>query len=130
MSEPVRIDKWLWAARFFRSRSLAQDAIDKGWVLIGGQRVKLSRPVRVGDLVSVRIGDDTRTVVVNGLEARRGSATVAQGLYEETEESIAAREARREARRYFSEPAEAIGHGRPTKRDRRHLGRLRDEGGN
>lgn len=128
MSEAVRIDKWLWAARFYRSRSLAQDAIDKGRVLIAGQRVKLSRAMKLGDEVSIRIGDDTRTVIVRGLDDRRGSATIAQMLYEETAESIAARESRRESRRFFSDPAEAIEHGRPTKRDRRQLGRLRDGG--
>lgn len=126
MSDAIRIDKWLWAARFFRSRSLAQEAIDNGRVLIAGQRVKLSRAVKVGDAISIRIGDDTRTVVVLAVDDRRGPATVAQGLYEETAESLAAREARRESRRFFTEPAEAIGHGRPTKRDRRQIGRLRE----
>lgn len=126
MNEPVRIDKWLWAARFFRSRGLAQTAIENGRVLLAGQRVKLSRALRVGDELTLRIGDDERTVVVRGLDDRRGSAPVAQALYEETAESLARRQERREARRFLAEPAQAIVHGRPTKRDRRQLGRLRD----
>lgn len=126
MSEPVRVDKWLWAARFFRSRSLAQTAVENGRVLVGGQRVKLSRLLRLGDELTIRIGDDERTIAVRGLDDRRGSASVAQALYEETAESLARREARKEARRFFVEPAQAIAHGRPTKRDRRQIGRLRD----
>ncbi len=129
MDEPLRIDKWLWAARFFKSRSLAQTAIENGRVLVGGQRVKLSRALRPGDELTLRIGDDERTIVVLGLDDRRGPASVAQTLYEETPESIACREARRESRRFFTEPAEAIAHGRPTKRDRRQIGRLRTDGG-
>jgi ribosome-associated heat shock protein Hsp15 len=120
----VRVDKWLWAARFFRSRSLAQTAIENGRVLVGGQRVKLSRALRPGDELSIRIGDEARTVVVRGVDERRGSATVAQAMYEETAESLARREARRQERRFFIEPAEAIERGRPTKRDRRQLGRF------
>lgn len=129
MDEPLRIDKWLWAARFFKSRSLAQTAIENGRVLVGGQRVKLSRALRPGDELTLRIGDDERTIVVRGLDDRRGPASVAQALYEETPASIARREARRESRRFFTEPAEAIAHGRPTKRDRRQIGRLRADGG-
>lgn len=129
MDEPLRIDKWLWAARFFKSRSLAQTAIENGRVLVGGHRVKLSRALRPGDELTLRIGDDERTIVVLGLDGRRGPASVAQTLYEETPESIARREARRESRRFFTEPAEAIAHGRPTKRDRRQIGRLRTDGG-
>lgn len=129
MDEPLRIDKWLWAARFFKSRSLAQTAIENGRVLVGGQRVKLSRALRPGDELTLRIADDERTIVVLGLDDRRGPASVAQTLYEETPESIARREARRESRRFFTEPAEAIAHGRPTKRDRRQIGRLRTDGG-
>lgn len=130
MEEPLRIDKWLWAARFFKSRSLAQTAIEKGRVLVGGERVKLSRALRVGDELTLRIGDDERTIVVRGLDERRGPAAVAQALYEETAESLARREARRESRRFFSEPAQAIAHGRPTKRDRRQIGRLSTDGEN
>ncbi|MFA7665509.1 MAG: S4 domain-containing protein [Burkholderiaceae bacterium] len=127
-NQAVRIDKWLWAARFYRSRSLAQTAIENGRVLVEGQRVKLSRALRPGDRLTIRIGDDERTVVVHALDVRRGPAVVAQTLYEETAESIEARAARREARRLFVEPAQAIEHGRPTKRDRRQIGRLRGDG--
>lgn len=129
--DSVRIDKWLWVARFFRSRSLAQTAVENGRVLLAGQRVKLSRQVRLGDELLIRIGDDERTVIVRGIGERRGSATIAQQLYEETAESLARHEQRRQQRSVFVEPAEAIEHGRPTKRDRRQLGRLRglDGGG-
>ncbi|MCO5107815.1 MAG: RNA-binding S4 domain-containing protein [Burkholderiaceae bacterium] len=120
----VRIDKWLWAARFFRTRSLAQQAIEKGRVLVAGERVKLARPVRIGDEVSVRIDDVERTVRVLGLSETRGPAPVAQALYRESDESIARRAGRREARRLYAEPAAAIEGGRPTKRDRRRLGRV------
>ncbi|TXL64302.1 RNA-binding S4 domain-containing protein [Zeimonas arvi] len=128
MDESLRVDKWLWAARFFKSRSLAQTAIENGRVLVGGQRVKLSRALRLGDELTLRIGDDERTIVVLGLDDRRGPASVAQALYEETRASVERREARRESRRFFTEPAEAIAHGRPTKRDRRQIGRLRADG--
>lgn len=120
----MRIDKWLWAARFFRTRGLAQDAIDNGRVLVGDERVKTARTLRVGDTVSVRVADMTRTVVVRELSEQRGPAVVAQRLYEETAASVAAREAARERRRLFTEPAQAI-EGRPTKRDRRALDRAR-----
>lgn len=126
MDADVRIDKWLWAARFFRSRSLAREAVENGRVLLGGQRVKASRMLRPGELVCVRIGDVERTVIVLALDDRRGPASVAQALYQETSESLASREAQRETRRVFIEPAEAI-IGRPTKRDRRQIGKLRDE---
>lgn len=129
MEQALRVDKWLWAARFFKSRSLAQTAIENGRVLVGGQRVKLSRALRLGDELTVRIGDDERTIVVRGLDDRRGPAAVAQALYEETAESLARREATRESRRFFSEPAQSIAHGRPTKRDRRQIGRLSSDGG-
>ncbi|MFM1989648.1 MAG: Heat shock protein 15 [Pseudomonadota bacterium] len=123
----MRIDKWLWAARFFKTRGLAQDAIDNGRVLVGDERVKTARTVRVGETVSVRAGDVPRVVVVRGLSETRGPASVAQQLYEETADSVAAREAERERRRLFTEPAQAID-GRPTKRDRRALDRARGEG--
>jgi len=120
----VRIDKWLWAARFFRTRGLAQQAIDSGRVLAAGQRVKLARPVRIGDEFSVRVGDVERTVRVLGVSAQRGPATVAQRLYRETDDSIAKRTERQQARRFVVDPAAAIVGGRPTKRDRRRLGRI------
>ena len=120
----VRIDRWLWAARFFKTRSLAQQAIDRGRVLVDGERVKLARPVRIGDELSVRIDDVERAVRVLGLSDARGPAPVAQALYRESDESIARRTERREARRLHVEPAAAIEGGRPTKRDRRRLGRF------
>jgi ribosome-associated heat shock protein Hsp15 len=120
----MRIDKWLWAARFFRTRGLAQDAIDAGRVRVGDERVKVARTLKVGETVSVRIGEVERVVVVRGLSEERGPAPVAQRLYEETADSVAAREAARERRRLEAEPARGI-EGRPTKRDRRALDRLR-----
>ncbi len=126
--EDVRIDKWLWAARFFSARNLARQAVDGGRVLVGGQRVKPARSLRIGDELRVRIGDDERIVRVIGISDRRGPAAVARTLYEESAESIARRERRREQRREFAEPAQSIEGGRPTKRDRRRL-RAWDAGG-
>lgn len=122
--EPVRIDKWLWAARFFISRALARETVESGRVTVGGERVKPARVVRVGDELAIRIGDDERVVRVLATSDRRGPAAVARTLYEETAESIARGIERRQSRRLFTEPAEAIEGGRPTKRDRRRLGRL------
>jgi ribosome-associated heat shock protein Hsp15 len=117
----VRLDKWLWAARFFKTRSLAADEIGKGRVSVNGQAAKASRDVRIGDLLEFRQGAIKRTVSVVGVSAVRGPAPVAQALYEETPESIAAREEAARARRLTPEPAASIGHGRPTKRDQRDL---------
>jgi ribosome-associated heat shock protein Hsp15 len=122
----MRIDKWLWAARFFKTRGLAQDAIDGARVLVEGERVKTARTLRIGETVTVRIGDVVRVVEVHGLSEQRGPAALAQQLYEETAESLVARAAERERRRLFSEPAHAI-EGRPTKRDRRALDRAKGE---
>ncbi len=119
--ELQRIDKWLWAARFYKTRSLAVDEIDKGRVLVNGQTVKPAREVRPGDLVSVRQGAITRIVTVKDLSGQRGPAPVAQQLYEETEASRLAREAAAEQRRLAAEPAMSIEQGRPTKRDRRQI---------
>lgn len=128
MEEGIRIDKWLWAARFFKTRGLAQDEIEKGRVLLAGERVKPARVVRVGDELRVRAGDAERTVIVLGLSDRRGPAPVAQALYEETPESIRARVEAQARRALYREPSEAIEHGRPTKRDRRLLEQLRPRG--
>jgi ribosome-associated heat shock protein Hsp15 len=122
----MRIDNWLWAARFFKTRGLAQDAIDNGRVLVEGERIKAARSLRVGERVSVRIDVTVRHVVVRELSEQRGPAPVAQRLYEETPESIIAREAAREQRALMGEPARAI-HGRPTKRDRRAIERARGD---
>ena len=120
----LRIDRWLWCARFFRSRSLAQDAVERGRVLVAGEKVKPSRALRVGETLSIRIGDDERVVRVLAMAQRRGGAPEAQQLYAETPESLAARETRRERRQELADPAHAITGGRPTKRDRRRLGEL------
>ena len=120
-SPRVRLDKWLWAARFYKTRALSAEAIDKGQVRVNGQVAKASREPRVGDNIEFRQGHDLRAVVVRGLSAARGSAPVAQQLYEETAESIARRMAVAEQRRLAPEPALSQPMGRPTKRDRRTL---------
>ncbi len=117
----LRIDKWLWAARFYKTRSLATDEIGKGRVQINGQDVKPAREVRVGDEITVRQGMVTRVVQVRGLSLQRGPAPVAQMLYAETAESLLTREQATEQRRLAPEPAQTLVHGRPTKRDRRDL---------
>lgn len=117
----VRLDKWLWAARFFKTRSLATDEIDKGRVQVNEQPAKPSREVRLGDVIQIRQGAVTRQVSVKGLSDIRGPAPVAQALYEETAESIKAREEFARNRRFVADPSTAIEHGRPTKRDRRQL---------
>jgi ribosome-associated heat shock protein Hsp15 len=117
----VRLDKWLWSARFFKTRSLATEEIDKGRVQVNDQGAKPAREVRIGDRLSIRQGQVTRVVVVRGLSDVRGPAPVAQQLYEETAESIKAREEFASNRRFLADPSHAIEHGRPTKRDRREL---------
>ncbi|MBT2325601.1 RNA-binding S4 domain-containing protein [Variovorax paradoxus] len=121
----LRIDKWLWAARFFKTRSLAAEEIGKNRVQVNGDVAKASREVKVGDTVSLRLGVLTRIVLVRGLSGQRGPAPVAQQLYQETPESLAAQAAAREQRRMGSEPALSIEQGRPTKRDRRELDQAR-----
>jgi ribosome-associated heat shock protein Hsp15 len=122
MNENVRIDKWLWAARFFKTRSLATDAVDGGKVRLNGDRVKPARGVKVGDRLKIDNGSTEWEVVVRELAEKRGSATIAQTLYAETEESITMRQEKSEQRKFFREPSSDI-KGRPTKRDRRHLDR-------
>jgi ribosome-associated heat shock protein Hsp15 len=119
--ERVRLDKWLWAARFFKTRALSAEAIDKGRVSVNGQAAKASREPRVGDTIEFRQGNDLRAVIVRGLSAVRGPAPVAQRLYEEAPESVARRLASAEQRRLAPEPALSQMQGRPTKRDRRTL---------
>jgi ribosome-associated heat shock protein Hsp15 len=126
--ERLRIDKWLWAARFYKTRSLATDEIDRGRVAINGHEVKPAREVKVGDTVSLRREGLTRTVVVKGVSDMRGPAPVAQQLYEETPDSIQEREKAAEQRRYAPEPSLSIEHGRPTKRGRRELDEARGWG--
>ena len=122
--ERVRIDKWLWAARFFKTRSAATEAVAGGHVKVNGNRAKPSRDVVIGDRVEVRTSAERWTVEVQALADRRGTAAVARALYDETPESSAAREQHRlEAKAGRSLGAD-LG-GRPTKRDRRRLDALR-----
>jgi len=125
--EKLRIDKWLWAARFYKTRSLAVEEISKGRVQVNDQEAKPSREVKVGDTVALRQGPVTRTLVVRGISSQRGAAPVAQQLYEETPESIRLREAAAEQRRLNNDPAAAHDHGRPTKRDRRDIDKANDK---
>ena len=120
----MRLDKWLWAARFYKTRAVAVEFIDKARVQVNGQQVKRARELHVGDRVALRQGEQgeiARDVQVLALSHVRGPAAMAQQLYAETEASIAAREAAARARALHPEPAQAIAHGRPTKRDRRQL---------
>ena len=116
----LRIDKWLWAARFFKTRSLATAAIHAGHVKLNGHTVKPARELRVGDTLDVAVGDAVWTLVVAGLNEQRRPASEAQQLYTETEQSRAQREAAREARRLAPTPGSDL-RGRPTKKDRRKI---------
>ena len=118
----VRIDKWLWAARFFKTRSLATDAVDRGRVRLDGDSIKPARSVKLGDKLTIDNGSNAWEVLVTGISDHRGSATIAATLYEETALSIEKRENDQVARRLFREPALEI-KGRPTKRDRRAMGK-------
>jgi ribosome-associated heat shock protein Hsp15 len=122
--EQVRLDKWLWAARFFKSRGLATEAVTGGRVHLNDARVKPSKDVRVGDTVDVTIGEVQRTVLVTGVSDKRGPASVAATLYEETAESVAAREQLAGERRLARAPGADSG-ARPTKQARRRLDALR-----
>jgi ribosome-associated heat shock protein Hsp15 len=123
VNDGVRLDKWLWAARFFKTRSLATDAIERGRVTVNQDRVKPARAVRIGDVLEIDNGADQWQVDVMNLSDVRGPATVARNLYEETELSVARRAALMEQRRLFREPTAQL-KGRPTKRDRRNLDNL------
>ena len=125
----VRIDKWLWAARFFKTRSLAAEAITAGKVEVNEERVKPAKLVQVGDSVSVRLGPYLHVVHVRAISERRGPATVAATLYEETAESSAARAKLAEQLRMAPAAFVYEEKGRPTKRDRREIDRFRDEHG-
>ncbi len=126
MAEPssVRIDKWLWAARFFKTRSLATDAVDGGRVQLNGVRVKPAKEVKCGDRIELSIGDLHWELVVAGLSDKRGPAPQARLLYAETEASQSRRAEAVALRQLRVEPAAEI-HGRPTKRDRRNIDRWR-----
>jgi ribosome-associated heat shock protein Hsp15 len=119
--DKLRVDKWLWAARFYKTRSLATEEIAKGRVEVNGAEVKPARELKPGDTVTLRQGPVSRTVVVKGLSNMRGPAPIAQQLYEETPDSVQARQQAAEQRRLSPEPAHSIEHGRPTKRGRRDL---------
>ena len=123
-AEPVRLDKWLWAARFFKTRSLAADAIDGGKVQLNGTRVKRGKPVKEGDQIRIRRGAYEFLITVRRLSEHRRSASDAATLYEESSESLAARQRLQEQHKLanvgFDPPK-----GRPTKRDRRTLDRLK-----
>lgn len=122
--EAVRLDRWLWAARWFKTRGLATEAVTGGKVHLNGRRVKPATDVRAGDELRIRKGPYTFTVVVTGVAQRRGPARQAASLYQETEESAAARELRRIQMRDMPVPTYE-GKGRPTKRKRRELDRAR-----
>lgn len=124
----MRLDKWLWAARFYKTRSLAVEQISKNRVTVNAAAAKASREVRVGDTIALRQGNVPKTVRVMGLSAMRGPAPVAQQLYQETAESVAERERLAEQHRLAPEPASTIAlqhDGRPSKRDRRSMDRVR-----
>lgn len=117
----LRIDKWLWAARFYKTRSLATDEVGKGRVTLNGQACKPSRDTRIGDLITLRRPDFQITVTVQGLSSVRAAAPIAQQLYAETPESQQARQLAAERRRYAPEPSHSITQGRPSKHDRKAM---------
>ncbi|MFO6421056.1 RNA-binding S4 domain-containing protein [Hylemonella sp. W303a] len=119
--DTMRLDKWLWAARFYKTRALAAEEIGKGRARVNGQVAKPARDLKPGDTVELRQGAIGRTVRVRALSAQRGPAPVAALLYEETPESIAQRTAIAEQQRLAVEPALSLTQGRPTKRDRRQI---------
>ena len=119
--EKVRVDKWLWAARFYKTRTLATDDIHKGRVEVNGQEAKPAREVRIGDTIRLRQREGTRTLAVQGLSDKRGSATVAQQLYLETAESLKARADAADQRRMGTEPALSLQQGRPGKHERKAI---------
>lgn len=123
--EKFRLDKWLWAARFFKTRAVAADAIESGKVEVNGDRPKRGKAVKVGDSVRVRLGPYEHHVTVRALSSRRGPAAQAQLLYEETEASLEARQLLAERLRAAPPPLFAE-KGRPSKKERRDLRRLKD----
>lgn len=120
----LRLDKWLWAARFFKTRTLASDAINAGRIHLNDARAKPSREVRVGDRLDIQTAEVRYSVVVRALSGRRGPAEEARTLYQETEDSLQRREREREQRRLAPEPTQML-HGRPTKTQRREIDRMR-----
>ncbi len=122
----MRLDKWLWAARFFKTRSLATQAIDNGRVKLNGERVKPARDIKPGDRLDIHLGEMDWTLTVRALAMQRGPAPVAQALYEEAPASLARRQQQASDRKLTTNPAAAI-KGRPTKRDRRQIHRFTGE---
>ncbi len=122
--EGTRIDKWLWAARFFKTRSLASEAVERGRVKLNDERCKPARSLKIGDLLDIDNGSTEWQVRVVTLSDQRGPATVARQLYEETPEGLRRQQELADRRQWHAEPADAI-RGRPTKRDRRALDRSR-----
>ena len=120
----IRVDKWLWAARFFKTRSAAQQAVEGGKIKLGGERIKPAKDLHVGDELAIQIGAYLWTVRVVQLSDKRGSATVARTLYTEDGASRAQREEQAALRKFAVDPAQER-HGRPTKRERRELERWR-----
>lgn len=125
-TESTRLDKWLWAARFYKHRSGATEAVEGGKVKLNGLSVKPARGVKPGDRVEITQADTSISVVVRAIAEKRGPANVARQLYEESAESIARREAAQEMRRVAAPPGADL-HGRPTKRDRRLIQRLKHD---
>ena len=122
----MRLDKWLWAARFFKTRSLATQAIEQGRVKLDGERVKPAREIKPHDRLDVQVGDAVWTLAVRMLSMQRGPAPVAQQLYEEDPDSVARRQQQAGERKLAVSPAAGI-KGRPTKRERRHIHRFTGE---
>jgi ribosome-associated heat shock protein Hsp15 len=123
--DAVRLDKWLWAARFYKSRTLASAAVEAGRVHLNGERAKPARTLKVGDRLLIVREQERTELFVRGVSETRRSASLAQILYDETPESLLGKQTLAERRKYFSEPSNAIV-GRPTKRDRRALSQFRE----
>jgi len=123
--DSVRLDKWLWAARFFKSRTLAVNAIETGRVLVNDERTKPARLIKVGERLKINREQERVELVVRGITEQRKSAPLARLLYEETPESLLSRQTVAENRRFYSEPSQNIA-GRPTKRNRRALERWKE----
>jgi len=121
--ERMRLDKWLWAARYFKTRSLATQAVDAGKVRLNGERAKPAREIKAGDRLQISLGECEWTLSVVGLSLQRGPAPVAQALYQEDPESMATRQQQMADRKLQANPAAEI-KGRPTKRDRRQIRRF------
>lgn len=121
----VRLDKWLWAARFFKTRGTSKEAIEGGKVHVNGNRAKAARAVKPGDILDITRGEIRYEVVVVGVAEKRGPASIAHGLYEETSESAERRRVERERRKSVAVP-DWPQKGRPTKRDRRQLQRFKN----